>query len=105
MDRQGRQHFNFPQSIWLDASVQMAYTGVYSTALKTLAANLLWLVTAQSSYRAMGARNSRPVLSLAPSFAKECLLTAPGGAWVLPRVTINAWLDSKQRKRRRDVSQ
>jgi hypothetical protein len=45
IDRQGRQHFNFRQRVWLDASVQMACTRGYSLALETLALNLLTMVT------------------------------------------------------------
>src|ERR1035438_6743198 len=45
VDSRGRQHFNFKQEIWLESSVQMAFTRVYSVALKTLAVNLLTLAT------------------------------------------------------------
>jgi hypothetical protein len=99
VDRQGRQHFNFRQRVWLDVSVQMAYTRVYSVALKTLAVNLLMLVTPKRHYQAAARLTSRQAVLLAPSFIRECLLGAPDEAWALPRVTIEAWLESRLRVR------
>lgn len=100
VDRQGRQHFNFRQRVWLDASVQMAYTRVYSVALKTLAVNLLTLVTRKRDFQAAVGHTSRRVVLLAPSFIRDCLLGAPDGAWALPRTTIKAWLESQLRARK-----
>jgi hypothetical protein len=98
IDQRGRQHFNFKQVVWLDPSVQMAFTRVYSIALKTLAANVLAL-TLKTRYRtAIGPRGPSAVL-LASSFSRECLLGAPDEAWVLPKSTIESWLDSKKRQR------
>jgi hypothetical protein len=99
VDRQGRQHFNFRQKVWLDASVQMAYTRVYSVALKTLAVNLLTLVTRKRDLQAAVGNTSRRVVLLAPSFSRECLLGAPDEAWALPKTTIKAWLESRLRTR------
>lgn len=99
IDRQGRQHFNFRQRVWLDASVQMAYTPIYSIALKTLAVNLLTLVTRKRDYQAAVGHTSRRVVLLAPSFSRECLLGAPDEAWALPKTTIKAWLESRLRVR------
>jgi hypothetical protein len=99
IDRQGRQHFNFRQQVWLDASVQMAYTSVYSVALKTLAVNLLTLVTRKRDYQAAVGLTSRRVVALAASFSRECLLGAPNQAWALPKASIKAWLDSRLRVR------
>jgi hypothetical protein len=99
IDRQGRQHFNFRQQVWLDASVQMAYTSVYSVALKTLAVNLLTLVTRKRDYQAAVGLTSRRVVALAASFSRECLLGAPNEAWALPKASIKAWLDSRPRVR------
>jgi hypothetical protein len=101
IDRQGRQHFNFRQRVWLDASVQMAYTRVYSVALKTLAVNLLMMVMAKRNYHAAARLTPRQAGLLAPSFVRECLLGAPDEAWALPRTTIEAWLESRLRGRRR----
>jgi hypothetical protein len=98
LDRQGRQHFNFRQRIWLDASVQMAYTRVYSVALKTLAVNLLMRVTPKRDCHA-ARLTSRQAVLMAPSFIRECLLGAPDEAWALPRTTIEAWLQSRLRAR------
>ena len=103
LDRDGRQHFNFKQQIWLDSSVQMAYTRVYSTALKTLAVNLLTLVTDKRDFRTAIGLTSRKVLLLAPSFSRQCLIGAPETAWALPRSTIESWLESQARRRRRKV--
>jgi hypothetical protein len=88
MDQRGRQHFNFRQTIWLDPAVDMAFTRAYSTALKTLAANLLALALEEPA---------RTVLRLAPAFGRECLMGAPDKAWALPRSTIESWLESKRR--------
>jgi len=99
IDRQGRQHFNFRQRVWLDASVQMAYTRVYSVALKTLAVNLLIMVMAKRDYHAAARLTPRQAGLLAPSFIRECLLGAPDEAWALPRTTIEAWLESRLRAR------
>ncbi len=99
VDRQGRQHFNFRQRVWLDASVQMAYTRVYSVALKTLAVNLLMLVTPKRNCRAAARLTSRQAILLAPSFIRECLSGAPDAAWVMPRAAIEAWLESRPRAR------
>jgi hypothetical protein len=99
VDRQGRQHFNFRQRVWLDVSVQMAYTRVYSVALKTLAVNLLMLVTPKRDYRAAVRLTSRQAVLLAPSFIRDCLLGAPDEAWALPTTTIEAWLESRLRTR------
>jgi hypothetical protein len=89
VDQRGRQHFNFRQKIWLDASVQMAFTRVYSIALKTLAANLLALAIDKPG---------RNAVLLAPAFSRECLMGAPDKAWALPKATIEAWLESKRRR-------
>jgi hypothetical protein len=88
IDQRGRQHFNFQQTIWLDPSVDMAFTRVYSTALKTLAANLLALTLDEPG---------RTAVRLAPAFSRECLMGAPDRAWALPRSTIQSWLESKRR--------
>lgn len=94
LDHQGRQHFNFRQRVWLDASVQMACTSAYSTALATLAVNLLTYATRARDYRAAVGLTSRRALALAPAFSRECLLSAPDQAWVLSKSAIRAWLDS-----------
>jgi hypothetical protein len=99
IDRQGRQHFNFRQRVWLDASVQMAYTRVYSVALKTLAVNVLTMTTRKRDYQVAVGFTSRRVVLLAPSFIRECLLDAPDGAWALPKSSIKAWLESRLRTR------
>jgi hypothetical protein len=92
LDQRGRQHFDFEQTIWLDNTVGMAFTRVYSTALKTLAANLLALALHKSP---------RAAIELAPAFSRECLMGAPDQAWVLPKSTIEAWFESRQRRTRR----
>jgi hypothetical protein len=99
IDRQGRQHFNFRQRVWLDPSVQMACTGVYSLALKTLAVNVLTMATCKRDYRAAVGLTSRQVVMLAPAFSRECLLSAPDQAWALPKASIRAWLESRLRAR------
>jgi len=97
IDRRGRQHFNFRQRVWLDASVQMACTRGYSLALETLALNLLTMATRTRDCRVAVGLTSRRALLLAPSFSRECLLGAPDEAWVLPKATIRAWVQSQLR--------
>jgi hypothetical protein len=97
IDRQGRQHFNFRQRVWLDASVQMACTRGYSLALETLALNLLTMATRARDYRAAVGITSRRAVLLAPSFSRECLLGAPDEAWALPKASIRAWVQSQLR--------
>jgi hypothetical protein len=99
MDRRGKQHFNFKQEIWIEATVQMAHANVYSTALKTLAVNLLTLTINKRDYRVVVGITSRTAISLAPSFCRQCLMGAPGKAWALPKATIEDWLESKRRRR------
>jgi len=97
IDRQGRQHFNFKQRVWLDASVQMACTRGYSLALETLALNLLTMVTRTRDYRVAVGVTSRRAMLLAPSFSRQCLLEAPDEAWALPKASIRAWVKSQLR--------
>src|ERR1700684_1327009 len=47
MDSQGRQHFNFPQRVWLSPSAPIVVTPGKSIALETLAINLLTPLTRQ----------------------------------------------------------
>jgi len=99
IDRDGRQHFNFKQQIWLDPAVPMACTRVHSTALTTLAINLLTLVLRRRDYHAAIGTVSRRAVVLAREFSDDCLLRAPGQAWVMPRSAIRAWVDSRRRAR------
>jgi hypothetical protein len=99
VDQQGRQHFNFRQQIWLDESVAMAHTPIYTMALKTLAVNLLTMTLNVRNVRAAIGSTSKTALSLAPAFSKQCLLGAPSGAWILPKTTIEGWLESAKRRR------
>jgi hypothetical protein len=99
IDADGRQHFNFEQRIWLDPLVPMACTRVPSTALTTLAVNLLTLVMRARDYRAAIGVGSRQAVLLAQDFSDECLLPAPGQAWVMPRAAIRAWIESHRRSR------
>jgi hypothetical protein len=101
LDHRGRQHFNFRQCVWLDCSVPMAFSRVYTTALKTLAVNLLTFATDRRDYSAAAGVTSRLALSLASAFSRECLMSAPDGAWALPKATIKAWLESRIRRRNR----
>jgi hypothetical protein len=52
VDSQGRQHFNFPQRVWLYPSVPTAATAAMSIELDTLAINMLTPLTCQRDYRA-----------------------------------------------------
>jgi hypothetical protein len=109
VDRNGRQHFNFRQQVWLDPTVPMAYTRVPSIALTTLAVNLLAQALRQrasdlkrgsrlerDSLLAIG-QSTRCALTLARQFSEECLLGAPDEGWVMPRATIRAWLSARLR--------
>jgi hypothetical protein len=100
IDSLGQQHFNFRQQVWLNVSVEMAFTHVYSTALNTLAVNLLTIATRKRDYPAAVGRTSRGAISLAPAFCRECLLSAPPHAWALPISTIRAWLKTNRKRGR-----
>lgn len=101
VDHKGRQHFNFRQEVWLDPAVAMAYTKVASTALTTLAANLLALALAERDRRRTSylqvAMASRFAVVFARRFSEECLLPAPDEGWVMPCTAIRAWLVSRLR--------
>jgi hypothetical protein len=97
VDSSGRQHFNFPQRVWLYPSVPMAVTPVMSIELETLAINLLTPLTRERDYPAAVGVTSRRVRRLASLFCAECLLTAQSQAWVMRRSTIRAWLASRAR--------
>jgi hypothetical protein len=97
VDSQGRQHFNFPQRVWLYPSVPMAVTPMMSIELETLALNLLTPLTRERDYRAAVGVTSKRVRRLASRFCAECLLTAQSQAWVMQRSTIRAWLASRTR--------
>ena len=101
VDQRGLQHFNFKQMVWLDSSVQMAFTRVHTAALKTLAVNLLTLSTNQRNHKAALGVTSRMAVSFAHAFSRECLMGAPDGAWALPKATIEAWIESHMRRRHR----
>jgi hypothetical protein len=104
VDRRGCQHFNFRQSVWLDPAIQMACTPIQTTALETLAVNLLTLVIRGRDCRTPIGYTSQRVIDLVPHFCAECLLASPPNAWVLPRATIKAWVDSHRSiKRCRDI--
>ena len=64
MDRSGRQHFNFVQRIWLDPAISMEFTTVQTTALETLAVNLLTLVTRERDCRTAVGITSQRALAL-----------------------------------------
>jgi hypothetical protein len=97
VDSQGRQHFNFPQRVWLYPSVPMAVTPGMSIELETLAINLLTPLTRRRDYRAAVGVTSKRVRRLASRFCAECLLTAQSQAWLMQRSTIKAWLASRTR--------
>jgi len=94
VDRNGCQHFNFPQRIWLDPTIAMAVTPVQTIALETLAINLLTFMTRERDYRAGVGVTSQRAIALAREFCADCLLGAPVEAWELPRASIKAWLES-----------
>jgi hypothetical protein len=95
VDRTGRQHFNFAQRVWLRRSVRMACTRAPSTALVTLAVNLLTMVLKERDRRAAVGITCQRAIGLARQFAEDCLLTAPEEAWVMPRDAIEAWIRSR----------
>jgi hypothetical protein len=101
VDSRGRQHFNFPQRIWLYPSVQMAVTPMMSIELETLAVNLLTPLTRERDCPTLVGVTSKRVRRLAGCFCAECLLTARSQAWVIPRSTIRAWLASHTKRRSR----
>lgn len=101
VDTHGRQHFNFPQRVWLRASVDMAVTPVMTLALETLAINLLTHLTRERDYRAAVGFTSSRAVKLARRFCRECLLTAQAEGWVMPRATLKEWFTARTRAQRR----
>jgi len=99
VDSNGRQHFNFPQRVWLEARVEMAVTPVPTVALETLAVNLLTEVTRERDYVAAVGVTSRRVMQMASTFCDECLLTARGNGWVIPRASVKSWIAAHLRQR------
>jgi hypothetical protein len=99
VDSSGRQHFNFVQRVWLQLQIEMAVTPVPTVALETLAVNLLTEVTRERDYVAAVGITSRRVIQLASAFVDECLLTAHGNGWVIPRASVKSWMAAKLRKR------
>lgn len=75
LDRNGRQHFNFPQSVWISASVPMSFTPAPSIALTTLALNMLLMASSTQASRQAPSR-WRQDRRVAQRFALACLLTA-----------------------------
>ncbi len=98
LDRDGRQHFSFPQRIWLQPRVRMARTLAPSTALSTLAVNLL--AQAMSERRTSARSASARARRLARSFCQQCLLPAPEKSWAIPRAAILEWIDAQRRRPR-----
>jgi hypothetical protein len=94
LDHGGGQHFNFVQRIWLRPSIPMSMTPVMTTALRTLAVNLLTGMTRERDYRAAVGVTSLRVLAQVDLFCEECLLSSRADGWVIPRATIRAWLAS-----------
>jgi hypothetical protein len=98
VDSNGRQHFNFVQHVWLQPQVEMAVTPVPTVALETLAVNLLTEVIRERDYAAAVGITSRRVMQLASIFCDECLLTARGNGWVIPRASVRSWIAAHSRK-------
>ena len=94
LDTAGRQHFNFPQVIWLKQKTAMTFGSVQNVGLRTLAINLI-ILASQGDPRTLKGLNRKAALSIVSVFCEECLLTAPQHAWILPREAINAWLNSR----------
>jgi hypothetical protein len=99
VDSSGRQHFNFVQRVWLQPQVEMAVTPVPTVALETLAVNLLTEVMRERDYVAVVGITSRHAMQLASVFCDECLLTAHGNGWVIPRASVKSWIAAHLRKR------
>jgi hypothetical protein len=87
------------QHVWLQPRVEMAVTPVLTVALETLAVNLLTEVTKERDYVAAVGITSRRAMQLAPTFCDECLLTAHGNGWVIPRASVKSWVAAHSRKR------
>lgn len=73
----------------------MACTRAPSTALVTLAVNLLTMVLEERDRRAAVGVTCQRAIGLARQFAEDCLLTAPEEAWVMPRDAIEAWIRTR----------
>jgi len=74
---------------------------VQTIALETLAINLLTFMTRERDHRAAVGVTSQRAVVLSRAFCADCLLGAPAEAWELPRTSIRAWLNGKNRCARR----
>jgi hypothetical protein len=99
LDRQGTQHFNFEQRVWIKRTVAMAFTPVRTTALETLAINLLTLAAQSGNLRPEWRCSLTSLIPMVQDFCEQCLLSAPQEGWVLPRPAIRAWMHARRRRR------
>ncbi len=97
LDRHGTQHFNFEQHVWIEQSVAMAFTPVCTTALETLAINLLALAAQPERTRPHRRSDPSRLIPMVQDFCEQCLLNAPQEGWVLPRPAIRAWMHARRR--------
>jgi hypothetical protein len=98
LDRHGTQHFNFEQQVWIERSVAMAFTPVCTTALETLAINLLALAATPARTRPHRRSDPQRLIPMVQDFCEQCLLGAPLEGWVLPRPAIRAWMHARRRQ-------
>ena len=95
-DARGRQHFNFPQRVWLYPCVPMAVTPVMSIELETPAINLPPSLRHQRDYRAAVGITFKRVTRLASRFCAGCLARSQTwGGSVQPRGNSSTPLTSQ----------
>lgn len=90
LDPDGREYFNFPQTLTLKRGVRMGTTPTLTLAVETLAVNVLAPFVADAF---SDTRRSR-LRVLARAFAEEVLAHAAGSEWRMSRDAIRSWLAS-----------
>jgi len=66
-----------------------------TSALLTLAVNLLTQVMRRRDRAVAVGCTSSTVLRLGPRFCRECLLTAHADGWVIPRASVLSWISAQ----------
>lgn len=100
LDRDGVEHFNFPQAVWLYPRVVMRATARFTRAAEVLAVNMLTLALPERDYRAYIGLTSSRALHFARPFAEDCLLDLPRDAWCIPLHTLRHWVAVKTPSKR-----
>jgi hypothetical protein len=92
VDADGKDHFNFPQTIWTHQNIAMRATPRFTGASAVLALNILSLAISEQGWHALDGKTSARALRLARLFHRDCLAELPSEGWCIPLETIREWL-------------